>query len=228
MAKPVKILIAATLAFVLVSGGCSSGPQTANLDSIGTPGTTAAGPAKATADGTWKVQPGSGVFGGYRIQEIFGGATIKRTVNGQSPVVEGTITIAGTSITAVDVTLDTTKLKSDDDRRDAAIMTKGLETKSFPKATFTLKQPITLPAAPVKDQPMNVTASGDLTLHGVTKPVQVPLTATWTGSTIKVATVGEGLPIQLSDYGIVPISMANFVEIDDHGTLELQLLFVPA
>ena len=62
----------------------------------------------------------------------------------------------------------------------------------------------------------------------MTKSVDVPVTAKWQGDTITVITVGDGFAVQLSDFGIVPIDMAGFVKVDDHGVLKLQLLFVPA
>jgi len=138
--------------------------------------------------------------------------------------------VNGTSIPAAEIKVNTTKLVSnpEEPRRDSAIATRGLETTKFPEATFKLTSPIVLTGAPVANQEMSVTAKGDLTLHGTTKSVEVPLKATWTGNEIKVATVGEGLPIAMADYGISPIEIPGFVKTDENGTLEMQLLFVPA
>ena len=62
-------------------------------------------------------------------------------------------------------------------------------------------------------------------LHGVTRSVHVALEARWNGSTIAVA---GSAPVVLGDYAMAPIKIPGFVETDDRGTLELQLLFVPA
>ena len=70
-----------------------------------------------------------------------------------------------------------------------------------------------------------VSATGDLLLHGVTRPVSIELSARWNGATISVA---GGAPVLMSDYGMDAISVPGLVETDDRGTLELQLLFVPA
>ena len=235
MSKTVKMVLGIA-AVVVVLGGAGlywfvlrdTSDKTASLEAIGTPGTTTGGPAKTSADGAWKVNQDTGVFAGYRVQELFGGSTIKKTANGRSADVSGTMTVSGSSIPAAEVKVNTTKLASDEGRRDSAITSKGLETQKFPQATFKLTSPIALPSAPVLNQELSVTAKGDLTLHGVTKPVEVPLKATWSGNAIKVATVGDGLPITMADYGINSIEIPGFVQTDDHGTLELQLLFVPA
>lgn len=235
MSKTVKMVLG-IVAVVVVIGGAGlywfvlrdTSEKTASLDAIGTPGTTSGGPAKASADGTWKLKQDTGVFAGYRVQELFGGATIKKTANGRSPDVSGTMTVSGSSIPSAEVKVNTTKLASEETRRDSAIATRGLETQKFPEATFKLTSPIVLTGTPVANQEMSVTAKGDLTLHGTTKSVEVPLKATWTGNEIKVATLGEGLPIAMADYGISPIEIPGFVKTDENGTLEMQLLFVPA
>jgi len=236
MSKTVKIVIGAALVVILAGGAGvwyfvlrDTAEKTATLDAIGgTTGSTAGGPAKATPDGKWKVQQADGVFVGYRMQELFAAASVKKTATGRTPAVEGTMTVAGTTVSDVTVKADVTKLKSDEDRRDAQVRNRGLETAKIGEASFKLTSPITLPSAPAANAEMTMTAKGELTLHGVTKPVDVPLKATWTGSQIKVATAGEGLPIVLADYNIEKIDVGGFVTIDDHGSLELQLLFVPA
>ena len=164
------------------------------------------------------------MFVGYRVQELFGGETIKVTAVGRTPAVEGTMTISGTQVTAVDITADMTQLKSDKAPRDGQIKTRGIETDSFPTATFKLTQPITLPAAPEQGKEVDVTATGELTLHGVTKTVEIPLKASWNGDTIAVA---GGADVAFSDYAIEPPTNA-IVSVDDNGEFELQLTFVPA
>ena len=71
---------------------------------------------------------------------------------------------------------------------------------------------------------MNLVIPGDLTLHGVTKRVEVPVAARWSGNTLDVA---GGTAIVLSDFGITPISNP-FVTIADTGEFEMQLVFTRA
>ncbi len=233
MSKTVKIVLGIVVVLFVAGVGVyfvalRSEDKTTSVDAIQSAAATGTPSSRTTPDGTWTLKQDPDVFAGYRIEEQFASASIKKTAVGLSPAVSGSMAVKGNEITAVDVTVDTTKLKSSEDRRDAAISSRGLETKKFPTATFKLTKPVALPGPPKQGEEVSVTATGDLTLHGVTTSVDVPLSAKWNGDTITVATVGDGLPIALSDYQIDPIDMAGFVKIDDHGTLKLQLLFVPA
>ena len=69
---------------------------------------------------------------------------------------------------------------------------------------------------------MSVDVTGDLTLHGVTKSVTIPLEGRWDGKQVQV--IGE-LDVKLADYGITAPSGGAIASIDDSGTLELQLTF---
>lgn len=179
----------------------------------------------ATADGAWTVQQGEEVFAGYRVTELFAGETIKKTAVGRSPAVTGTMTVEGASIPSATIEVDMTKLTSDQSRRDNRIKSDGIQTDQFPTATFALTQPVTLPASPEVGTPVEVSAVGDLTLHGVTKSVTVPLQARWNGDTIDVA--GQAAVV-FTDYAINPPSVGGFVSVDGEGTFEFQLTFVRA
>ncbi len=71
---------------------------------------------------------------------------------------------------------------------------------------------------------MDITVTGELTLHGQTKTIDVPLKAEWDGGTIALA---GGAPVVFSDYGMEAPTNA-IVSVDDNGEFELQLTFVPA
>ena len=86
----------------------------------------------------------------------------------------GTLTVDGTTITAAEFTADLTTLQSDEDRRDGQLGRQALETAQFPTATFVLTQPIELGEVPAEGATVEATATGDLTLHGVTKSVADP------------------------------------------------------
>jgi polyisoprenoid-binding protein YceI len=139
--------------------------------------------------------------------------------------VTGTLTIDGLRITSVEVTADLTQLRSDESRRDDRIRSSGLETDAFPEASFVLTEPIAFDAEPADGETVETTATGDLTLHGVTRSVQIPIQARRTGDTIEV--VGS-LEIDFADHDIVAPNFGGFVTVEDHGTIELQLTFVPA
>jgi|tagenome__1003787_1003787.scaffolds.fasta_scaffold20931249_2 polyisoprenoid-binding protein YceI len=181
----------------------------------------AGGPA--TPVGTWRVTPGTEVYVGYRIKELFGDSVLKRDAAGRTPAVTGTLTVAPNKLTAATVTADVTKLDSGRAARDAYTRDNALETGKFMTARFTLAAPVALPTA-AKGKQVHVTAPGTLLLHGVTKPVTITIDARWNGPTIEA--VGTA-PITLADFGIdapdTPIA-----KVDDHGSLEFALKFAPA
>ncbi len=180
-------------------------------------------PASAL-DGRWGVAPGPDVFAGYRIDEE--SAVLHNTAVARTPDVTGHLRIAGTEISAVSVTVDMTTLVSQDDQlpvanRDRAMRTAGLESDTFPTATFTLTEAIELGTLPDPGQAVRFDAVGELTLHGVTRPVTVPFEARWNGRLIDVT---ASLDVLLADYGIEQPAI-QVVTVADEGTVELQLTF---
>ncbi|MEP6661379.1 MAG: YceI family protein [Acidimicrobiales bacterium] len=182
----------------------------------------AAANASESAAGVYAIQQAPDVFAGYRIQELFGADTLKRGAVGRSPAVTGTMSIEGSTVTAVNVEVDTTKLKSSSSLRDGRIKTLGLETVKFSTASFTLTTPVAVPGSLKPGVATTFDATGDLTLHGVTKPVTIALTACWTGAVVRV---DGSTPIVMADYAISPPSIGGIVSVDDHGVLEFQLTF---
>ena len=181
--------------------------------------------------GTWDVDTSIGSFSdfsdswvGYRIQETLASIGANTAV-GRTPNVSGSLSITGEQVTAATITADLTALQSDDARRDSQLSHNGLETSSFPTATFALTSPIDLGSDPTGGQEIDVTAQGTLELHGVTKAVSVPLKARLVGSVIEVT---GSLPITLADYGITPPTSFIALSVDGTGTLELQLLLTHA
>ncbi len=131
------------------------------------------------------------------------------------------------TLTATDANfeVDLTKLASDDSRRDNRIRTDGLQTNQFPKATFVSTKPIPLPAETASGQAVKATAEGDLTLHGVTKRVTIPLDVRVAGG--KGELVGS-LAFPMSDFNITPPSIGGFVTVDPDATLEFKLVLEKA
>ena len=185
--------------------------------------------------GTWSVDTSVGTFGeecltevcdatflGFRIDEEL--ATIgAKTVVGRTPGVTGTLTIDGTMITAVEIEADMTGLITDDPSRNGAIRNQAIETSAFPTASFTLTEPIELGAIPPAGESIDVQATGDLTIHGVTRTETIPLTAELSGGFITV--FGQLENILLADYDIDQPRAAVVLSVEDNAIMELQLFF---
>lgn len=184
------------------------------------------GAGSGALDGTWTVDPSvgsfsdfSGTFAGYRVQEKLAnvGAT---TAVGRTPDVTGTFTLAGSQVTAATFEVNLTTLVSDERFRDGQLKRQALETDAFPSATFTLTAPADLGGVPAEGKDLSVTVTGDLTLHGTTKQVQIPLQARLSGGVVAIT---GSLEIAFADFGISKPQSMMVLSVEDHGTLELQL-----
>lgn len=229
-----RTLIAAIVAGALLVGAAGIGiiyfvvfagssPQKLALSSP-TPSTS--NPASTPGAGTWTVTSGSQA--GYRVREQLASLPAPSDAVGRTTAVTGTLTLAqsasGYSVTAVSISVDVSKLTSDQSRRDQRIHSQGLESDRYPTATFQLTTPIALPAAAASGQTINVSATGALTLHGVTKTVTIPIAARLTGS--KIELVGS-ITFPFSQFGMTPPSIGGFVSVQDNATMEFQLLLAP-
>lgn len=191
------------------------------------PASSAAASAAAEGDvaGAWAVAADS--VAGYRVREQLANLPAESDAVGRTNSVTGSITIetSGTTntLTAASLTVDMTSLASDKTQRDNRLRTEGLETNSFPTATFVLTAPVEVPAAALTGTASDITLTGDLTVHGVTKSVQIPAQAQLVNGTIQVA---GSLDFPLSDYSIVAPNIGGvIVSIADTGTLEFLVNF---
>ena len=116
---------------------------------------------------------------------------------------------------------DTTAITTNDSRRDDEVQ-EALETSSYPTATFVLTEPIELGSAATSGEATTVTAVGDLTIHGVTTSVSIPLQVLLVNDTIVV--VGS-LDVTFSDYGVSVPTAPIVLSAADNGVIELQLFF---
>jgi polyisoprenoid-binding protein YceI len=230
-----KRVLIALVALVVVIGGAFTaralffGDVPEEVDLSNTAGEPS-GDGDITFAGTWTVDNSSGdldgdaptsTFAGYRIQEEFAGIGASTAV-GRTRDVEGSMTIDGNTINDVNITVDLTTLQSDKQMRDNALRDRGLQTNTYPDATFELSEPIEVSSEPTEGEEIAVDATGDFTLHGVTKQVTIPLEAKWTGDRI---TVVSSFDVDLDDYDIERPTTARVVSIADKGTIEMQLHF---
>src|SRR5216683_131713 len=139
---------------------------------------------------------GTGSVAGYRVREQLVGLAAPTDAVGRTSSITGSFTLAQ-SVAGYTVTA----------------------------ATFTLTNPIVLPAAASTGQTVHVSATGDLTIHGTTKSVTIPMDAQLTGSQIQV--VGS-LTFPFSEFNMVPPSIGGFVSVQDNATMEFSLLLQKA
>jgi polyisoprenoid-binding protein YceI len=184
----------------------------------GSTATTAAGAAASSdgIDGSWTVTTASQA--GYRVKEILFGQDTDAV--GRTDAVTGSLAIAGTSVTEGSFTVDLTKVTSDESKRDGQFQGRIMETSQFPTATFTLTKPIDLGSLPADKTEVSYTATGELNLHGVSKQVEVALTARRNGANIEVTGT---IPVVFADYQIDNPSTAG-ISTQDNGVVEFLLV----
>lgn len=193
----------------------------------GAPAPTSAGsgetPAATAIEGTYRIGPGSAA--GYRVRELFVGGLAKTDAVGRSQAVAGTVVLgrngSALQVSSVTATVDMTRLVSDESRRDSRMRTTGIETDKFPTATFVSSSAVPLDADSEAAKPVKATFPGKLTLHGVTRDVQIPVDAQLRSGTLEI--VGR-LAINMKDYAIEAPEIADFVKADDDGSFEFKLV----
>jgi polyisoprenoid-binding protein YceI len=172
--------------------------------------------------GNW--QPTSDSVAGYRVVEKLARLPSKTDAVGRTNAITGEITLAAEndalSATAASFEVDVTTLESNEDRRDNAIRTRGLETDQFPTATFALTTPITVPQAALDGGQATVDVTGDLTLHGQTKSVTIPLEVQLNDGRVEIDGSYE---FPFSDFGMEPPN-TPVISVEDEATLEFTLV----
>src|SRR5919106_5093586 len=134
--------VVAALLFVYFGVLSNDSPEEFSLEKGSTENTAAAPPAGELA-GTWTV---SGGEAGYRVREKLASLPAQSDAVGRTSAITGQVTISeeGGTYRAnnANFTVDVSKLKSTEDRRDNKIRTIGLETDKYPQATFAAAGPI--------------------------------------------------------------------------------------
>jgi polyisoprenoid-binding protein YceI len=171
----------------------------------------------STIDGDWKVVADSIV--GYRVKETIVGQKTEGV--GRTSEITGSLTIVGEQVTAAEFTVDMTTLKSDSTRRDRQVNTRILDTKTYPTATFVLKEPIALTPEALAGSDFSVVTSGTLTLRGVTKDIDLTLIARLVDDVIEV---NGSIEIVFTDWSIPDPSISGIIVVD-RGLLEFLLRF---
>ncbi|HMO94540.1 MAG TPA: YceI family protein [Tepidiformaceae bacterium] len=213
------------------------------LDSLNTPTASATNPPSAgetpaatvTAEpggtnvsgleGSWELDSSANNFVGYRVQEELAqiGST---TAVGRTSNVTGSMVVANGQVEpGATFVADMTSLRSDSSLRDSQLRNQGIQFGRFPTSTFTLTQPIEIPSGFSEGERLSTTLTGTFELHGVTKPVEIPVEAQLANGVIVV--VGSIL-IEFADYEITAPSAARVLSIEDRGIMEFQLFFRPS
>ena len=178
----------------------------------------------AVPTGVWTV--GDGSVAGYRVREKLLRLPASNDAVGRTSAITGSFGLSGErDVLRVEkgmrIDADLSKLKSDEDRRDDHMRTMAIETDLFPTASFVTTSDIVLPADLAAGGPVSVTVAGDLTIHGVTRPVSIPVHAQHAGGRIEV--VGS-LSFPWEYFEMTQPNL-SYVTVEADPTLEFQVFF---
>lgn len=181
----------------------------------------------ANLDGVWSVDTTLGSFAdytsswaGYRVGEELSGIGTTEAV-GRTPAVSGSLEISGATVLAAAVDVDLTTVVSDRPQRDGLVR-RALDLQQYPSARFELLEPVAFDALPAAGEPVTATVAGTFLVHGVSRPVEVSLEATWVEG---IVIVGGTFEIRFEDYGISPPRAPVVLSVEDVATVELLLNF---
>jgi polyisoprenoid-binding protein YceI len=204
-------------------------PERLSLDDVPASSTTTAAASSTSAgsadaatsaqgiDGTWTVASGSQA--GYRAKEVLFGQDA--TAVGRTDEVTGSLTASGSEIAAVEVVVDMASVSSDRSQRDGQFRGRIMSTDRFPTATFRLTEPIALGPVPAEGETVEATATGELTLRGVTRTETFDVSAKLQDGQIVVSAT---IPVDFDDYDI-PDASGGPASVGRSGEIELLLVF---
>lgn len=217
----------ATAPLALPSASPAASDAIASSAAPASPATSGA-PVDGGLAGSWTIVEGSQA--GYRVREQLASLPAESDAVGRTSDMSGSITLTdadgGLQLTEGSISIDTTTIASDEGRRDDRMRTEGLQTTTYPTATFMLTEPVDISATALEGVAIDLTLVGDLDLHGVTRGVSIPATAQVIDGQIQVA---GSVTFALSDFDITAPNVGGFiVSIADDGALEFLVILARA
>jgi polyisoprenoid-binding protein YceI len=167
-----------------------------------------AGPAAEATD--WAVQPGSTL--GFSLVHTF------HEVSGVSRAVEGKVRLLAAGRVQAMVRSRVDAFDSGNGNRDAHML-EVVEAGRYPQVV--LKAAGALPAPAAGAATVALTLRGEVTFHGVTRPLEVPVTVTF--ETPRRAVASGRFTISLEGFGVERPSLL-FVKVDDAVVITASLV----
>jgi hypothetical protein len=176
--------------------------------------------------GGWSV--GQGSVAGYRVREKLLRLPASNDGVGRTSAITGGFRLtrdpAGLRVEkGMRIDVDVSTLKSDEDRRDDHMRTMAIETDLYPTASFTTTSDIVLPRDMTGGGQAFVTVAGDLTIHGVTRAVSIPLLAQHAVGRIEIV----GALSFPWDFFQMKQPNLSYVTVEADPTLEFHVFFDP-
>lgn len=163
----------------------------------------------------------------YQTQEQLAGHNLPNMAVGKTIGVSGSIVLTASgqpNSSASKITVDLTSLQSDESMRDKFIKGNTLQTSQYPDAVFVPSHIDGLPAVLPTSGGLTFQLVGNLTVHGVTKPVTWTVVAQFNGSRLSGKATA---PFTITEFGMSLPKAGPVLSVQDAGTLELDLNSAP-
>ena len=213
------VVAVAAFAFIYFVLFPTSSPKPFTISS-----TTAAAPvsSRTTLAGRWAIAPGSQA--GYRVREKLGFLPAESDAVGRTSEITGAAVLTESkgvvTVTKASFVVAVNTLKSNEAQRDEHIQTIGLESATYPKATFTLSTPVRLPASALSGRVFRASVTGVFIIHGTSRRLTLPLQMRVSSSAIQA--VGS-LTFPWGEFGMTAPSVGGFVNVSSTATMEFDL-----
>ena len=138
---------------------------------------------------------------------------------GRTRDVSGSLVVSGRQVASATFRIDLAAVKVNGKTQPQFVT--SLHTGRFPVATFTLASPATFGTSLASGGSVRVTAAGQLSLNGVTRPVTVTVSGRRDGAALEVA---GSIPVAFSRWGIKgPGGLGFLGSLADRGVAEFVL-----
>ncbi|HWF72103.1 MAG TPA: YceI family protein [Solirubrobacteraceae bacterium] len=218
----IVVVAVAGFAFIYFVLFPTSSPKPFSLTTASTTAASTPVSAGTTLAGRWAIATGSEA--GYRVREKLGFLPAESDAVGRTSQITGAATFTeskGTvTVTGASFVVAVNTLKSNEAQRDQHIETLGLQTATYPKATFALSSPMKLPANALSGAVFRASVTGVFNLHGTSKRLTVPLQMRVTSAGVEA--VGS-LTFPWSEFNMTAPSVGGFVNVSGSATMEFEL-----
>ncbi|HWI52839.1 MAG TPA: YceI family protein [Symbiobacteriaceae bacterium] len=214
-----KLLCAGLLAAAVLAG---CGGKKAETEPAAAPVQQQSEPAAqsgAAAAGKYTIVQGES-SAQYTVKETFLIEALSGTAVGKTSAITGDLVFAKGAIEPSTIVVDVTKLKSDKDQRDGKLRSMGLQTDKFGTARFAITG-VEGTAPAIGANEANFKLKGNLTVHGVEKPVVWDAKAVLMGDKVRL---NATITFKMADFGIEPPNILNRIKVEDDVKLDVSLV----
>lgn len=227
-----SMLGSALLAVLLVTmAGCggaqprgSEETRPASKDAAAPASKDAAVPASSdsgkAASGTYAIVSGESKAS-YEVKEVFLIEALNATAIGTTSAIKGELKLKDGALQPSTVEVDVTRLKSDRANRDNQLRSRGLETATYPTATFTVAGVEGGALHLAEGQEASFKLTGKAKIHGVEQDLTWDATAKLEGESLKLTATVE---FKMSLFQIEPPNIAGRIRVEDTVKLKVELV----